>query len=60
MSRLRGAQQAEKEDRSSNEKESKMKAERLEFQTFNSEQSQARWQVTGYSLRLKKASSQNG
>eukprot|EP00983_Pelagomonas_calceolata_P058790 1145631-Pelagomonas_calceolata.AAC.11 len=33
-----GARQAEKEDRST--KESKMIAERNEFQTFNSEQSQ--------------------
>eukprot|EP00983_Pelagomonas_calceolata_P044496 1139324-Pelagomonas_calceolata.AAC.2 len=41
--RLSGAQQAEKEDRSSNENKSKVKAERLpvEFQTFNSKQSQA-------------------
>eukprot|EP00983_Pelagomonas_calceolata_P028186 882850-Pelagomonas_calceolata.AAC.3 len=33
--RLREARQAEKEDRSGNEKESKMIAERLGFQTFN-------------------------
>eukprot|EP00983_Pelagomonas_calceolata_P060020 1146192-Pelagomonas_calceolata.AAC.1 len=38
--RLREERQAEKEDRSSNEKESRMIAKRLEFQTFNSKQSQ--------------------
>eukprot|EP00983_Pelagomonas_calceolata_P050878 1142177-Pelagomonas_calceolata.AAC.1 len=38
--RLREARQAEKEDRSSSKKESRMIAERLEFQTFNSKQSQ--------------------
>jgi len=37
--RLREARQAEKEDGSSNENESKMIAERLEFQTFSSKQS---------------------
>eukprot|EP00983_Pelagomonas_calceolata_P075345 1152970-Pelagomonas_calceolata.AAC.2 len=39
--RRREAQQAENEDRSSNEKESKMIAGRLELQTFSSKQSQA-------------------
>eukprot|EP00983_Pelagomonas_calceolata_P120887 1160745-Pelagomonas_calceolata.AAC.19 len=39
-SRLREARQAEKEDGSSNEKESRMIAERLEFQTFNNKQGQ--------------------
>eukprot|EP00983_Pelagomonas_calceolata_P045869 1139900-Pelagomonas_calceolata.AAC.11 len=39
--RSKEARQAEKEDGSSNKKESKMKAERLEFQAFNSKQSQA-------------------
>eukprot|EP00983_Pelagomonas_calceolata_P052691 1142957-Pelagomonas_calceolata.AAC.4 len=38
--RLRQARQAEKENRSSNEEESRMLAERLEFQTFNNKQSQ--------------------
>eukprot|EP00983_Pelagomonas_calceolata_P056434 1144584-Pelagomonas_calceolata.AAC.2 len=38
--RLREARQAGKEDRSSNERESRMIAERLEFQIFNSKQSQ--------------------
>eukprot|EP00983_Pelagomonas_calceolata_P084105 1156296-Pelagomonas_calceolata.AAC.2 len=38
--KLREARQAEKEDRSSNEKESRMIAERLGFQTLNSKQSQ--------------------
>eukprot|EP00983_Pelagomonas_calceolata_P056991 1144880-Pelagomonas_calceolata.AAC.1 len=34
VSRSRGARQPEKEGRSSDEKESKMRAERLEFQAF--------------------------
>jgi len=38
--RLREVQQAEKEDRSSNKKESRIKAERPEVQTFNNKQSQ--------------------
>eukprot|EP00983_Pelagomonas_calceolata_P046760 1140331-Pelagomonas_calceolata.AAC.1 len=38
--RVREVRQAEKEDRSSNEKESRMIAERLEFQTFDNKQSQ--------------------
>eukprot|EP00983_Pelagomonas_calceolata_P031431 985852-Pelagomonas_calceolata.AAC.1 len=37
-------QRAEKENRSSNEKESKMKAEKLLCQTLNSKQIQAHWQ----------------
>eukprot|EP00983_Pelagomonas_calceolata_P019416 610331-Pelagomonas_calceolata.AAC.1 len=36
-----GAKTTENEDRSSNEEESKMIAERMEFQTFSSKQSQA-------------------
>eukprot|EP00983_Pelagomonas_calceolata_P055513 1144177-Pelagomonas_calceolata.AAC.5 len=38
--RLREVRQAEKKDRSSKEKESRMKAERLEFQTCSNKQSQ--------------------
>eukprot|EP00983_Pelagomonas_calceolata_P016914 532421-Pelagomonas_calceolata.AAC.1 len=37
---MREARQAEKEQRSSNEKGSRMIAERLEFQTFNNKQRQ--------------------
>eukprot|EP00983_Pelagomonas_calceolata_P046063 1139990-Pelagomonas_calceolata.AAC.1 len=52
--RLKELQQAEKEERYSNEKESKMMAERLEFQTYNSKQSR----VSTVSLPTKESHAQ--